>query len=38
MTVVTPLYTELGKASSARVEVTVTPKNQPDRFIVFQYT
>ncbi|KAJ1473645.1 hypothetical protein T484DRAFT_1835196 [Baffinella frigidus] len=38
LTLVTPEYTTLGTASSALVDVTVTPKKQPDRAIVFQYT
>ena len=38
MTLVTPEYTTLGKASSALVDVTVTPKKEPARAIVFQYT
>ncbi|KAJ1470259.1 hypothetical protein T484DRAFT_1848508, partial [Baffinella frigidus] len=38
LTLVTPEYTTLDKASSALVDVTVTPKKQPDRAIVFQYT
>ncbi|KAJ1467726.1 hypothetical protein T484DRAFT_1857865, partial [Baffinella frigidus] len=38
MTLVAPEYTALDTASSALVDVTVTPKKQPDRIINFQYT